>query len=97
MIIVTGSVTAKPETFAELLQACLDHVRRSRNEDGCMLHSVHTDVENPLRLFFYEQWRDMASLQVHGKAAGSLSFLGQVRTLAASSENIAIYEAIVVQ
>lgn len=94
MIIVTGSVTAKPETFAELRQASLDHVHRSRTEDGCLLHSVHIDVENPLRLFFYKHWRDMASLKAHGKAAGSLAFLAQIGALAASSEAIQIHETL---
>ena len=92
MIIVTGSVTAKAETFDALRQACLDHVHRSRTEDGCLLHSVQTDCENPLRLFFYEQWRDMASLQVHGKAAGSQAFLGQIRALADATESILVYD-----
>ncbi len=40
MIIVTGSVTARPETFEALLRASLDHVHRSRTEDGCLVHSV---------------------------------------------------------
>lgn len=82
MIIVTGSVTAWPDTVDALLEASLDHVRRSRGEDGCLLHSVHRDVENPLRLFFYEEWRDLPALKVHGNAAGSLEFLGHARALA---------------
>ena len=93
MIIVTGSVTARPDTFDELRQASLDHVRRSRTEDGCLLHSVQADCENPLRLFFYEQWRDMAALEVHGQVEGSKTFIAAVRRLAASSEAISVYEA----
>jgi quinol monooxygenase YgiN len=52
MIIVTGSVTARPDSFETLRQACLDHCARSRTEDGCLSHAVHIDAENPLRLFF---------------------------------------------
>ena len=40
MIIVTGSVTARPDHLEPLRQAALDHVARSRTEDGCHLHSV---------------------------------------------------------
>ena len=94
MIIVNGSVTARPETFEALLRASLDHVHRSRSEDGCLVHSVYRDCENPLRLFFYEHWRDLAALQRHGKVAGSLAFLGEIRDLAASSERITIHETI---
>lgn len=92
MIIVTGSVTARSDSFETLRRAGLDHVRRSRTEDGCVLHSVHVDVENPLRLFFYEQWRDRAALKVHGQVAGSQAFLAQVRALAASSERIVVHQ-----
>ena len=92
MIIVTGSVTARPDSFDELRRASLDHVRRSRSEDGCLLHSVHVDAENPLRLFFYEEWRDMAALEQHGQVAGSRAFLAKIRALAASSEPITVHE-----
>lgn len=93
MIIVTGSVTARPETFDAVLEASLAHVHRSRGEDGCISHAVHIDSENPLRLFFYEQWRDMAALKVHFAQAGSIDFVTSVRGLAASSEAISMFEA----
>lgn len=90
MIIVTGSVTARPDSIDALRRASLDHVHRARGEDGCLLHSVHVDVENPLRLFFYEEWRDLAALETHGSVAGSQTFLAAVRALAASSEPITV-------
>src|SRR5450432_1718050 len=65
MLIVTGSVTARPDSFEALRRAALDHVMRSRTEPGCVTHSVHIDAENPLRLFFYEEWADRAALDVH--------------------------------
>ncbi|MES2045671.1 MAG: putative quinol monooxygenase [Pseudomonadota bacterium] len=95
MIIVTGSVTARPDSFEALRQASLVHVHRSRLEDGCLLHSVQVDCENPLRLFFYEQWRDMAALKTHFAQPGSHELMKAVRDHAASSENIAMYEATV--
>ena len=49
MIIVTGSVKAQPATQAQLRELCLEHVHRSRTEPGCLLHSVHHDVEDPLQ------------------------------------------------
>ena len=93
MIIVTGSVTARADTLAALQAASLDHVHRSRAEDGCLLHSVHADCESPLRLFFYEEWRDLAALIVHGQQPGSHMFLAAVRELAATTEPIAVWEA----
>ncbi len=91
MLIVTGSLTARPETFDALLRAALDHVARSRAEAGCLSHSVHADCENPLKLFFFEQWADRPALDAHFAQAGSLAFLQQVRELSVSGSGVQIF------
>src|SRR4029453_19299948 len=48
MIVVTGSVTAREDSFDEVLELSLEHVRRSRTEPGCISHAVYVDCENPL-------------------------------------------------
>ena len=50
MLIVTGSIEARPDTIDRILELGLAHVRRSRQEQGCLLHSIHRDVENDLRV-----------------------------------------------
>ena len=93
MLIVTGSITARPETFEDLLEAALSHVRRSRTEPGCLSHAVQIDAENPLRLVFFEEWADDAALQVHFRHPGSGAFMQAVRALSATSTRVKIYEA----
>lgn len=93
MIIVIGSVTARPDTVDAVRQAGLDHVRRSRTEDGCISHAVHVDVENPLRLFFFERWRDMASLQEHFRQPGSVTLLKELHGKTDLVETLSLYEA----
>ena len=93
MIIVTGAVTARPDSFEALLEVSLDHVARSRLEPGCLSHAVHLDCENPLRLVFFEEWADRDALRAHFKQPGSLDFMGSVRDLAAASTPMRIYEA----
>ena len=61
-VLVTGSIQARPERIDELLALSLEHVRRSRTEPGCLSHAVHSDVEDPLRLVFVEEWADRAAL-----------------------------------
>lgn len=90
MLVVTGTVTAKPETFAELRQAALDHVARSRTEPGCLTHGVSVDCEAPLRLVFYEEWSDRAALDTHFAQAGSAQFMASVRALCAASTRVRI-------
>lgn len=90
MLIVTGSVTARAESFQALRQAALDHVHRSRTEAGCITHSVQVDCEHPLRLVFYEEWADRAALDVHFAQPGSASFMAAVRELSAASTRVRI-------
>jgi quinol monooxygenase YgiN len=93
MLIVTGAVTASADHFEALRQASLDHVHRSRAEPGCLSHAVHIDAENPLRLVFFEEWTDREALGVHFRHPDSLAFMKTVRTLAAGSTPMKIYEA----
>jgi len=55
MIVVTGSVTARDDSFAEVRRPSLEHVHRSSKEPGGISHAVHVDCANPLRLVFIEQ------------------------------------------
>ena len=93
MIIVTGSVTGRAETLDELLRLSLEHVHRSRLEPGCLLHSVHRDVEDPNRLVFLEHWADRDALSVHFQVPASGAFAAALRDLAAEPPTLEIYEA----
>ena len=93
MIIVTGSITATPETFDEVRRISLEHVHRSRTEPGCISHAVHVDCENPLRLVFFEQWADRAALLAHFAVPASRDFVRALQSLAAAATTIEIYDS----
>lgn len=93
MIIVTGSVTARPGSFEALLEASLAHVHRSRTEDGCISHAVRIDSEDPMKLVFFEEWRDLAALKAHFTTPGIPVLLAAFKEHAAASEAITTYEA----
>ena len=93
MIIVTGSVTARPETVDAALAASLTHVHRSRTEPGCLLHSVHFDAEDPLRLVFLEHWADADALRAHFAVPASREFVEELAALATAPPQIDIYDA----
>jgi quinol monooxygenase YgiN len=92
MIVVTGSITARPESFDEVKRLSLEHTRRSRAEPGCISHAVHIDCENPLRLVFIEQWADRAALAAHFAVPASRQFVGALGALASGSD-LQIYDA----
>lgn len=90
MLVVTGAVTARPDTFEALRETALAHTVRSRTEPGCLKHSVHIDCEDPLTLFFYEEWADRPALDTHFAQDGSRQFMAAVRELAARSTRVRI-------
>jgi len=93
MIIVTGSLLAKPEAFDEVLRLSQEHVLRSRSEAGCVAHAVLRDSENPLRLVFLEEWTDESSLMAHFAVPGSRAFAKSVAALVAAPPTLNIYDA----
>ena len=93
MIVVTGSVTARQDSFDEVRKLSLTHVHRSRAEPGCISHAVHVDCENPLRLVFIEQWADRAALLAHFAVPASRNFVRALQPLASGDTTIEIYEA----
>ena len=93
MILVTGSVTARQDSIDEVRRLSLEHVRRSRQEPGCIAHAVHVDCENPLRLVFFEQWADRAALSAHFAVPASRDFVRALQSLAAGATTIELYDA----
>ena len=93
MIVVTGSVTARQDSFDQVRKLSLEHVHRSRGEPGCISHSVQIDCENPLRLVFFEQWADRTALLNHFAVPASRDFVKSLQTLAAAATSIELYEA----
>lgn len=90
MLVVTGTVTARPDSFDAMLAAALEHVRRSRTEPGCLRHGVSIDAEDLLTLIFYEEWEDRAALEAHFQVPESLAFMQAMRSLAASQTKMKI-------
>jgi quinol monooxygenase YgiN len=93
VLIVTGSVEARPDTIDRILELGLAHVERSRQEPGCLLHSIHRDVENELRVVFIEQWEDAAALEAHFHVLASGDFVREAAGLATQRPEISIFEA----
>ena len=93
MIVVTGSVTARQDSFDQVRKLSLEHVHRSRAEPGCISHAVHVDCENALRLVFIEQWADRAALAAHFAVPASRDFVRSLQSLAAAATTLEIYDA----
>jgi len=80
MIIVTGSIQARLDTIDELRRLSLEH-------------GVTVDVNDGLRLVFFERWADREALLAHFRVPASREFGAQAARLAAHPPELATYEA----
>src|SRR6202008_76474 len=93
MIVGTGSVTARKDSFDEVRRLSLEHVHRSRTEPGCISHAVNIDCEKPLRLVVFEQWAGRAPLLNHFAVPASREFVKSLQSLGAAAATIELYDA----
>jgi quinol monooxygenase YgiN len=93
MMIITGNLLIKQGCMEKALVASQKHVAHSRTEPGCISHAVFQDSENPLRLFFFEQWEDQAAIDTHFALPSSQRFVNSVTTLVSAAPNLHIFKA----
>lgn len=93
MLIVTGTVQARPEDAPEVFRLALEHVRRSRTEPGCLSHDVYVSGEDEYRFFFFERWADQAALDAHFAVPASRGFARRLGELSAQPPQMHIYAA----
>jgi len=93
MIIVLGSVIAKPGQENAVRDLSLTHVKRSRAEPGCIAHNVSEDSENASRFVFVEYWQDMPALMAHFAVQDSQDFVRDLRPLLAETPEMKIFNA----
>lgn len=65
MYTIIGTVTARPETRAELAELLAAQVAPTRDETGCINYDFHVDAANPCVFVFYENWTSRAALDAH--------------------------------
>ncbi len=65
MYTIIGTVTARPETRAELAEILAAQVAPTRAEPGCINYDFHVDAADPCVFVFYENWVDRAALDAH--------------------------------
>ncbi|KAF0174283.1 MAG: Antibiotic biosynthesis monooxygenase [Rhodobacteraceae bacterium] len=65
MYTIIGTVTARPETRAELATLLQAQVAPTRAETGCVNYDFHVDAADPCVFVFYENWTSRAALDAH--------------------------------
>ncbi|MBS0483326.1 MAG: antibiotic biosynthesis monooxygenase [Proteobacteria bacterium] len=97
MIIITGSMTVRPENLAKALELGIEHSRRSRAEPGCVAHNRLTDGEAPNRIVFIEEWTDMDAVKAHFAVPESGHFVRTLSAMGDGAPEMRIFEAAEIQ
>ena len=74
MIYVVATLTIKPETRAELIEAARACIAETRKETGNIAYDLHESVTDPTKLVFVEQWDSAEALVPHRTAAHMKTF-----------------------
>ncbi len=93
MIVVLGSALVADGRIADAVELSLAHVRRSRDEPGCISHHVSVDAEEKNRLNFHEEWESLADLHQHFQVEASVNFVGRINEMAVEPPSLKVYEA----
>ena len=74
MIYVIATLSVKPETRAELIEAAKACIEATRKEPGNIAYDLHESVTDPTRMVFVEQWENAEALVPHRKAEHMKTF-----------------------
>jgi quinol monooxygenase YgiN len=65
MIIVTLSMTVRPERRHEFKNSILGMLAPTRNEPGCISYCLYEDIENKNSFTLVEEWKTRDDLETH--------------------------------
>ncbi|MDB5504810.1 MAG: Antibiotic biosynthesis monooxygenase [Tardiphaga sp.] len=65
MIYVVATLTVKPESRAELIEAAKACIDGTRKEAGNIAYDLHESVTDPAKMVFVEQWENAEALVPH--------------------------------
>lgn len=77
MIYVVATLSVKPETRAEFIEAAKACIAGTRQEAGNIAYDLHESVTDPSKMVFVEQWVDAEALVPH-RATEHMKTFGRV-------------------
>ena len=93
MIIVSGTVEIDAGDMERALVAVRAMVAETVKEDGCITYEFSRVIDRDTSFRIYEEWRDVAALQAHGKSAHMGVFRAALGELNVLSRDVFMVEA----
>jgi len=92
MILITATVTVRPEHCEAAVALAKRHVAASRREEGCASHRYFVDPERERTLVFLEQWRDRAAVEHHFAQPYARAFAAAMKQWCEGDPGLEIHE-----
>jgi len=92
MILITATLTIRPEHLGEAVTFSKQHVAASRLEAGCVSHRFFVDPESDCTLVFLEEWRDRAAVEEHFAKPYSREFAAAMKRWSEGDPRLEIHE-----
>lgn len=94
MLAISATFQAKPGLEAQLEAALVSLIEPVSAEDGVLEYTLHRSPSDPGAFFFYEKYRDQATIDRHSGTPHLGALLARVPELCASAPVITVYEPI---
>ena len=91
MIVVAGAAKVKPDKRGKAVLSALAMAEATKEEPGCISYEFFVDIQDPNRIFIFEQWEDQAALDAHNLSEHMAEFREQLPDLLASSLDVKRY------
>ncbi|MDY8108559.1 putative quinol monooxygenase [Fulvimarina sp. 2208YS6-2-32] len=93
MIIIAGILRIAPADLPKVRAAAETVLRRTREEDGCIVYSFAEDLLEPGLIRIYEEWESRENLAAHGKSAHVDAWHRALETVTVLERDLDIIEA----
>ena len=91
MILITAKAMVSEKNRAAYLKLCMEQVKNSKMEDGCLDYGFYEDAMEPGTFLFVEHWKDQAAIDFHFAQHYCLDFIRAVRKLSKAVSPIEIH------
>jgi len=74
MIVIAGSVAARPERREEVIRVARTMAAATRAEAGCVTYRFSADLDDPNTLLIFEEWESEEALARHFQSPHMAAF-----------------------
>jgi len=92
MVVLVARGVINTERRAEAYEAFQAMLAPSRAEPGCISYEYFTDVDDPDRFVFVEEWESYEILQAHFETPHFVDFAARCETMLTDAPDIRIYD-----